>query len=472
MARLRLIVLVAAAFLLGGLLGWRGSRLGAEPGPVSGDAPPAPQGNPAASPASPPSATSSAPGLDESYQYILLFSRVMQIVRQDYVDPSKVGYKDLTYAALRGMLSSLDPHSQFLDEEAFADLQRETQGGPFTGLGIIVGIKNESTVIVSPMDGSPAANAGLLPGDRILRINGRSTEHLSLATVGDLLKGAAGEKATLTILRPNGAGAGDGQVFEKTLTREVIQLQSVKDPGLLPARLAGPDKIGYLRIEEFGQNTAQEFDRALDGLEAQGLQALVIDLRNNPGGVVDAAVDVTGEFIPANAAVVSLKGRSAAQDQVFRAKGDRQRGDYPVVLLINGYSASAAEIMSGALQDMKRAVLVGEQTFGKGSVQTVQSLDNGIGLRLTTAKYFTPSGRSIQEVGIVPDIAVPITNIEERRIILSEAKRALTAEEKSEAAQADDRQLQRAVSALRAVRVYRAKQEQLHGSAPATNAAP
>jgi carboxyl-terminal processing protease len=459
--RFRLTALVVGAFFLGSLTGQRGSFAGADPAPASSPAPAAATStNTAASPAtggSSASSTAAAPGLDESYQYILLFSRVMQIVRQDYVDPSKTGYKELTYAALKGMLASLDPHSQFLDDEAFAELQRDTQGSSFTGLGIIVGVKDGATIIVSPMEGTPAANSGLLPGDRILRINGLPTEHLSLATVGDMLKGNAGEKATLTILRPGPAGASDGDVFEKTLTREVLQLQSVKDPRVLPAKLAGTDKVGYLRIEEFGQNTAQEFDHALDGLETQGLQGLVIDLRNNPGGVVDAAVDVTSEFVPANSTVVSLKGRSAAQDQVFHAKGDRQRGDYPVVLLINGYSASAAEIMSGALQDTKRAVLVGEQTFGKGSVQTVQSLDNGIGLRLTTAKYFTPSGRSIQEVGIVPDISVPITNAEEHRIILSEAKRSLTPEEKSEAAKADDRQLQRAVSALRAVLAFRAK---------------
>ena len=456
MARLRLTVLVAAAFLMGGLLGWRGTRLGADPAPATTNAvPPAPA----------PAAATTPPGLDESYTYMLLFSRVLQIVRQDYVDPSKTGYKELTYAALRGMLSSLDPHSQFLDDEAYADLTRETQGGPFTGLGIVVGVKDGSTVIVEPMEDSPAGRAGLLPGDRVLRINGQTTEHLSLAAVGDMLKGNAGEKATLTIMRPSAPGAMDGDVFEKTLTREVIQLQSVKDPHLLPPSIAGTDKVGYVRIVEFGANTPDEFNRALDNLEAQGVQALVIDLRNNGGGLVDAAVDIAGEFVPPNSVIVSLKGRNAAQDEVFRAKGDRQRGDYPIALLVNGYSASAAEILSGALKDMNRAVLVGEQTFGKGAVQTVQSLGNGIGLRLTTAMYFTPSGRSIHEVGITPDLVVPITNIEERRIILAEAKRALTAEEKAESGKADDRQLLRAVSALRAVRVYREKQQQLHGGA-------
>ena len=432
MARARLTVLLAVVFLLGGWLGWQGSRVAADPAP---------------------------PPPDESYEYTLLFSRVMQLVRQDYVDPQKVGYKELTYAALKGMLASLDPHSQFLDEEAFADLQRQTQGGPFSGLGIIVGVKDESTMIVSPMENSPAGRAGLLPGDRILRINGTSTEHLSLGAVGDMLKGAIGQKATLTILRPSSRGADHDDVFDVTLTREVIELHSVKDPHLLEGPLAGADKIGYLRIEEFGQNTPVEFNQALDGLEKQGMQALVIDLRNNPGGLVDAAVEVAGQFVAPDTVIVSLKGRSADQDQAFRAKEGRERADYPVAVLINGYSASAAEIVAGAFKDLNRAVLVGETTFGKGSVQTVQSLGNGIGLRLTTARYFTPSGKSIHEVGVTPEIVVPITNEEERCIILAEAQRALTPEEKAEAAKADDRQLTRAVSALRTVRAYRVRQE-------------
>jgi carboxyl-terminal processing protease len=442
MARLRLTVLLAAAFLLGGLLGWRGARVGADPAP--------------------------SPPADESFKYMLLFSRVLQLVRQDYFDPGKVQYKDLTYAALRGMLASLDHHSQFLDEEAFADLQRETQGGPFSGLGIIVGVKEDgSTVIVSPMEDSPAGRAGLLPGDRILRINGVTTEHLTIGAVGDMLKGAVGEPATLTILRPSAPGAADGEVFEKTLTREIIELHSVKDPHLLPASVAGKNKVGYLRIEEFGQNTPEEFNHALDGLEKQGLQALVIDLRNNPGGLVNAAVEVAGEFMPPNTVIVSLKGRSADQDEAFRASEGRERPDYPIAVLVNGYSASAAEIVAGAFKDLKRGVIVGETTFGKGSVQTVQSLGNGIGLRLTTAKYFTPGGESIHEIGVAPDVSVPITNLEERRIILAEAKRALTPEEKTEAAKADDRQLTRAVSALRTVCAFRAKQQAMDGGTAA-----
>jgi carboxyl-terminal processing protease len=196
---------------------------------------------------------------------------------------------------------------------------------------------------------------------------------------------------------------------------------SVKDARLLPASMAGQDKIGYVRIEEFAENTSDELDHALEGLEHDGIQGLVIDLRNNPGGLLDSAVDVAGKFVPPNTVIVSTKGRTADQTQDFRARVQRQHPDYPIALLINGYSASGAEIVAGALKDLHRAILVGETTFGKGSVQTVQPLGNGVGLRLTMAKYYTPSKRkTIHEVGVSPDIEVPISDAEERRIVLAE----------------------------------------------------
>ena len=431
MARARLTVLLTAFFLLTGILGWESGRS---------------------------AAVTEKP--DESYEYTLLYARVMQMIRQDYVDTSKVGYKDLTYSALRGMLSSLDPHSQFLDEESFQDIQRETKG-EFSGLGIVIGVKNNQLMILSPMEDSPGGRAGLMPGDRILKIEGKNTEKMSLAAAEKALKGQPGEKAELTLLRPVAGALGGGTVFEVTLTRETIQVASVKDAHLIPTAIAGQDKIGYVRIEEFAENTSDELDLALDGLERSGIQGLVIDLRNNPGGLLDSAVDVAGKFVPPNTVIVSTKGRTPDQDQEFRARAQREHPDYPIVDLINGYSASGAEIVAGALKDLHRAILVGETTFGKGSVQTVQPLGNNVGLRLTMAKYYTPSKKTIHEVGVAPDIEVPISDAEERRIVLAEAKRPLTPEEQAEVTKMEDRQLERAVSSLRSLLIYQERQAAL-----------
>ena len=415
-------------------------------------------------------AASGADPTDESYEYTLLFARVVQLIRQNYVDASKTGYKDLTYAALRGMLSSLDPHSQFLDEEGFQDIQRETKG-EFSGLGIVVGVKDGALVILSPMDDSPGGRAGLMPGDRILRIGGKSTDKMTLNAAMTALKGEPGEKERLTLLRPVAGALNGGTIFEVELTRETIRVSSVKDARLLPAALAGQDKIGYVRIEEFGENTPDELEHALENLEHEGMQALVIDLRNNPGGLLNAAVNVAGMFLPPNVVIVSTKGRTADQEQEFRARSEPEHPDYPIVLLINGYSASGAEIVAGALKDLKRAILVGETTFGKGSVQTVQPLGNGVGLRLTTAKYYTPSKKMIHEVGITPDIEVPISDAEERKIVLAEEQRPLTADEKSDLAKMDDRQLERAVSSLRSIRIYNERQAAMNATPKRTTAA-
>jgi carboxyl-terminal processing protease len=435
MPRARLTILLTGFFLLTGFLGWQSAR----------------------------SASASGDPADDSYQYTLLFARVLQLVRQDYVDPEKASYKELTYAALRGMLSSLDPHSQFLDEESFQDIQRETKG-EFSGLGIVIGVKNGSLVILAPMEDSPGGRAGIMPGDKILKIGDKNTEKMTLSAAEKLLKGAIGEKTRLTLLRPVAGAIGGGTVFEVVLTRETIKVASVKDAHLLPAAMAGPDKIGYVRIEEFAENTADELDRALDPLESQGLQGLVIDLRNNPGGLLDSAVDVAGKFVPPGTTIVSTKGRTPEIDQDYHARVQKPHPDYPIVILINGYSASGAEIVAGALKDLQRAILVGETTFGKGSVQTVQPLGNGVGLRLTMAKYYTPSKKTIHEVGVTPDIDVPITDAEERRIVLVESHRALTPQEQVEAAKMEDRQLERAVTALRSVRIYKDRQVMLNAS--------
>ncbi len=322
------------------------------------------------------------------------------------------------------------------------------------------------------MEDSPGSRAGLLPGDHILRIGGKSAEKMSLPAAMKALRGDPGEKTRLTLLRPVPGAPNGGTVFEVELTRATIEVASVKDPRLLPAALAGADKVGYVRIEEFSANTADELDHALDRLERDGMQALVIDLRNNPGGLLDAAVDVAGKFLPPNVVVVSTKGRTPGQDQEFRARPQHERPGYPIAVLINGYSASGAEIVAGALKDLKRALLVGETTFGKGSVQTVQPLGNGVGLRLTTAKYYTPSKRTIHEVGIKPDISVPLSDTEERRIVLAEDKRPLSAVEKADLAGMEDRQLERAVTSLRSVRIYHQRQEAMKTAEANRTAAP
>jgi carboxyl-terminal processing protease len=431
MSQARLPLLLGAFFVLTGVLGWQAAG-SAEADDKS----------------------------DESYQYTLLFARVMQLVRQDYVDPDKVSYKDLTYAALRGMLSSLDPHSQFLDEESFQEMQRTTKG-EFSGLGIVIGIKNGSLIILSPMEDSPGGRAGLMPGDKILKIGNKNAEKLSLSAAEKLLKGEPGEKTHLTLLRPQAGAPGGGTVYEVTLTRETIRVASVKDARLLPPAPGSTEKIGYLRIEEFGENTPDEVEHALETLEDSGMQGLIIDLRNNPGGLLDSAVDVAGKFVPPDTVIVSTRGRTPNISQDFRARIEREHPNYPIAILINGYSASSAEIVAGALKDLKRAILVGETTFGKGSVQTVQPLGNGVGLRLTMAKYYTPSKKTIHEVGVSPDIDVPITDAEERRILLVESKRTLTPDEQVEAAKMEDRQLDRAASALRSVLIYKTRQAAL-----------
>jgi carboxyl-terminal processing protease len=311
-----------------------------------------------------------------------------------------------------------------------------------------------------------------MPGDKILKIDGKNAEKMTLAAAEKALKGQPGEKVSLTLQRAVTATPGTpGSIFEVTLVRETIRVASVKDSHMLPQALAGQSKIGYVRIEEFAENTSDELDHALDDLEHQGIQALVIDLRNNPGGLLDSAVDVAGKFVPPNTVIVSTKGRTADESQDFRARPQREHPNYPIALLVNGYSASGAEIVAGALKDLNRAILVGETTFGKGSVQTVQPLGNGIGLRLTMAKYYTPSKKTIHEVGVTPDIEVPISDAEERRVLLAEAKRALTPAEQTEAAKAEDRQLERAVSSLRSILIYRERQAALKAAQAAMKSA-
>ncbi|MFI8609466.1 S41 family peptidase [Pseudomonas sp. AOB-7] len=343
----------------------------------------------AAEPA-PAAASSKAPlPLDD----LRTFAEVMDRIKAAYVEP--VSDKTLLENAIKGMLSNLDPHSAYLEPEAFLELQESTSG-EFGGLGIEVGMEDGFVKVVSPIDDTPASQAGIQPGDLIVKIDGQPTKGLSMMEAVDKMRGKAGSKIELTLVRDG------GRPFDLTLTRAVIKVRSVKSQML-------EDGYGYLRISQFQVNTGEEVGKALTRLRKDNgdkkLRGLVMDLRNNPGGVLQAAVEVTDHFLK-KGLIVYTEGRLANSELRFNADPADASEGVPLVVLINGGSASASEIVAGALQDHKRAVLMGTDSFGKGSVQTVLPLNNDRALKLTTALYFTPNGRSIQAQGIVPDIEV------------------------------------------------------------------
>src|SRR4029077_67863 len=319
-------------------------------------------------------------------------------------DGNKTSYHELITAAMKGMLASLDPHSQYMDPNDFRDMQDDTRSR-FNGLGIEVSIKNGLPTVVSPMEDTPAAKAGILSGDQILKNNGTATDMMDLQDAMNLLRGPPGQKVTLTLLRPS-----TKEVHEYTLERVEIKVQSVKAAHLLDRELSEPFKVGYVRLVQFNEPTADELSKALDDLQKQGMQALILDLRNNPGGLLNSAVDVCAQFLPPNTKAVSTQGRVVSQQRDYSTSGaKKERPNFPMVLLINEGSASGAEIVAGALKDLHRAVLVGETTFGKGSVQNVMQLPGGSAVRFTTAKYYPPSKQVIQGNGVPPIIRVART---------------------------------------------------------------
>ncbi|MBN9511414.1 MAG: S41 family peptidase [Alphaproteobacteria bacterium] len=339
-------------------------------------------------------------GHAETYQLLSLFGDVFERVRAEYVDP--VDDRDLIENALNGMLTGLDPHSNYMNAKVFRDMQVQTRG-EFGGLGIEVTQENGVIKVVSPIDDTPASRAGVKPGDLILAIDGKSVQGLSLNDAVDRMRGPPNSKIKLTIKRE-----GVEQPLELTLTREVIKIQVIK------AHLEGGD-VGYIRITSFNEQTDSGLRKAYQQLKAESgdkLRALVIDLRNNPGGLLDQAVAVSDDFIN-DGEVVSTRARHPDDSQRWNAKGGDITGGMPIVVLINGGSASASEIVAGALQDHRRAILLGTRSFGKGSVQTVIPLPGNGAMRLTTARYYTPSGRSIQGLGITPDIEVQATRTEQ-----------------------------------------------------------
>jgi carboxyl-terminal processing protease len=326
------------------------------------------------------------------YQYLKVFSDVMSIVQDNYVE--KVDQKKLVYGAINGMLRELDPHSSFLKPDDYKELQIETKG-KFGGLGIEITIRDNILTVVSPLEDTPADKAGILANDQILKIDDQPTQDMSLMDAVQKMRGAKGTKVKLTIFRK-----GERKPLDFDVVRDIISIQSVKSRSLEPG-------FGYVRISSFQSGTSSDLRKALDQLETEnpGMQGLILDLRNDPGGLLDQAVEVSDEFLD-EGLIVYTGGRLESQKMRFEAHKNSKPHSYPVVVLVNSGSASASEIVAGALQDQKRAIIMGEQTFGKGSVQTVIPLNDGSALRLTTSLYYTPSGRSIQAKGISPDIVV------------------------------------------------------------------
>jgi carboxyl-terminal processing protease len=322
------------------------------------------------------------------------FTEVLDRIKKDYVEP--VQDKTLLESAIRGMLSGLDPHSAYLDAEAFSDLQVGTSG-EFGGLGVEVGMEDGFIKVISPIDDTPAQRAGVMAGDLIIRLDDTPVKGMNLNEAVKRMRGKPNTKITLTIVRQ-----GQEKPLKITLVREIIQVKSVKDRLLEPG-------FGYVRITQFQSNTAANLNDALAELKKQNanpLKGLILDLRNNPGGVLNAAVEVSDSFLE-KGLIVYTEGRDKdAKQRFFASPGDTLKGA-PMIVLVNGGSASASEIVAGALQDQRRAIIMGEPTFGKGSVQTILPLSNGTALKLTTALYYTPNGRSIQAEGIDPDIKLP-----------------------------------------------------------------
>ncbi len=329
---------------------------------------------------------------DDLYAQIELYSYALTTIQADYVEEKTP--KDLIYGSLRGMLSSLDPHSQFLDPDEYKELKTETQG-KFGGLGIEISIRDGLLTIVTPLEDTPAWRAGVKSGDHIVKIDEGLTRDLTLDDAVKKLRGKPGTEVKITVLRE-----GADKLIDFTIVREIIQIQDVKNTQILQ------DHIGYIRLAEFREDSAKAFREALDDLARQGADSLVLDLRNNPGGLLNVAIDITEEFLAQGKIVVSTKGRRFSQNTITRSTNKSHLISWPMVVLVNEGSASGSEILAGALQDNKRAIILGTKSFGKGSVQSVIPLPDGSGLRLTTSKYFTPSGRSIHGIGIEPDIVV------------------------------------------------------------------
>lgn len=339
------------------------------------------------------------------YSEIKLLIDVLNLIEEHYVEP--VETKKLIYGAASGMVTTLDPFSQFMPPEVHKEMKTETEG-VFGGLGIRISIRDEVLTVITPLPGTPAYRMGILPNDKIIKIEGVSTKGMTVNDAVKKMRGTPGTKVTITIFRE-----GEKEPRDFTIVRELIKVDSIKSKLM-------EETIGYVRIIEFTAKTNQDLDLALNELKKQGMKKLILDLRNNPGGLLTVAVDVCREFLGQNKLIVYTQGRMPEQKQEFRANQQGAFDDLPLLLLVNKGSASGSEIVAGAMQDNRRGIIIGSTTFGKASVQSVIPLSDGSGLRLTTAKYYTPSGKVIHDKGIQPDIPITVIPETEAKIMMQE----------------------------------------------------
>ncbi|MCZ6801083.1 MAG: S41 family peptidase [Nitrospirae bacterium] len=326
----------------------------------------------------------------ESYEELQVFTEVLHQIQKHYVEETKT--KDLVQGALRGMLAGLDPHSSFMTTDMFKEMQVETKG-EFGGLGIQIGIKDRRLTVIAPIEDTPAFAAGIQSGDTIIKVDETLTKDLTLMEAVHHMRGPRGTSVELTVIRE---GVDEPLVF--TITRDIIKIQSVRSKLL-------EGNVGYVRLSQFQEASSKDLTKELDKLTAKDIQGLILDLRNNPGGLLSAAVGVSEQFLEAGRLVVSIQGRNKKNIE-YRAGANSKHYQYPMIVLINHGSASASEIVAAAMQDWGKAVVIGTTSFGKGSVQTILPLSDGSGLRLTTAKYYTPKGKSIHSIGVQPDIVI------------------------------------------------------------------
>lgn len=398
---------------------------------------------------------------DDALTNLKLFTSVLDRVRQEYVDGDELTYQKLIHDALKGMLNNLDPHSEFMDNAKYDDLKKDTQG-EFGGVGIQIMVKDGFLTVVSPMEGHPAFKAGILTGDRIVKIEGRAAERLVISEAVKKLRGTPGTDVTITVFRPS-----TGVTKDYTLTRANIPVPTVRDihgndltkPDAFPL---SEDNVGYVRLLQFGEHTADDLDEALKRLETKGAESFILDLRENPGGLLDQAVKVCEKFLPAGQLVVTTEGRDSRTRAAYHGKGRGKHPVLPMVVLVSNGSASASEIVAGCLQDCTaerkcKALIVGEKTFGKGSVQSILPMPDGSALRLTTAKYYTPSHKVIHEEGITPDILVTMTDEELRLAFLQRTPGGIESQpdqDQERVKAAHDLQLERAMDLLKGINLY------------------